>query len=136
MSDDPRPDLPIDPTDLAHTPAPETEIAAPATSARLVAEASGTFLLVFGGIGAALFAANNGLAANGFPVGIGYVGVALAFASRSSREPTRGARSRAATSTPRSPSASPPRVAFRGATPSATSSRRWSAAPSRRASPC
>ncbi len=77
--DDPRPDLPIDPTDLAHTPAPETEIAAPATSARLVAEASGTFLLVFGGIGAALFAANNGLAANGFPVGIGYVGVALAF---------------------------------------------------------
>lgn len=29
--------------------------------------------------GTALIAANNGLAANGFPVGVGYVGVALAF---------------------------------------------------------
>lgn len=78
-TDDPRPDLPVDPTELAHTPLPEDAIAAPATSARLVAEAAGTFLLVFGGVGTALIAANNGLAANGFPVGVGYVGVALAF---------------------------------------------------------
>lgn len=68
-TDDPRPDLPVDPTELAHTPLPEDAIAAPATSARLVAEAAGTFLLVFGGVGTALVAANNGLAANGFPVG-------------------------------------------------------------------
>lgn len=78
-TDDPRPGLPVDPTELAHTPLPEDAIAAPATSARLVAEAAGTFLLVFGGVGTALVAANNGLAANGFPVGVGYVGVALAF---------------------------------------------------------
>ncbi|MFT4052230.1 MAG: aquaporin Z [Microbacterium sp.] len=49
------------------------------TSQKLVAEALGTFLLVFGGVGTALFAANNGLADNGFPVGVGYVGVSLAF---------------------------------------------------------
>ncbi len=78
-TDDPRPDIPIDPTEIAHTPEPVEALAAPATSARLVAEAAGTFLLVFGGVGTALIAANNGLAANGFPVGVGYVGVALAF---------------------------------------------------------
>lgn len=49
------------------------------TAQKLVAEALGTFLLVFGGVGTALLAANNGLADNGFPVGVGYVGVALAF---------------------------------------------------------
>lgn len=64
---------------LAHTPLPEDAVAAPATSARLVAEAAGSFLVVFGGVGTALVAANNGLAANGFPLGGGYVGVALAF---------------------------------------------------------
>lgn len=79
MSSDPRPDTPIDPTELSHTPASPTSTDAPATSTKLIAEAAGTFLLVFGGVGTALFAANNGLAANGFPVGVGYVGVALAF---------------------------------------------------------
>lgn len=79
MSTDPRPDRPIDPTDLSHTPAPSSVADAPTTSMKLVAEASGTFLLVFGGVGTALLAANNGLADNGFPVGVGYVGVALAF---------------------------------------------------------
>ncbi|MCR2813568.1 aquaporin Z [Microbacterium sp. zg.Y1090] len=46
---------------------------------RLVAEAMGTFLLVFGSIGAALFAADAGLGPDGTSLGIGYVGVALAF---------------------------------------------------------
>ncbi|MFT4214524.1 MAG: aquaporin Z [Microbacterium sp.] len=58
---------------------PQAVEAAPATSSKLFAEATGTFLLVLGGVGTALFAANNGLADNGFPVGVGYVGVALAF---------------------------------------------------------
>lgn len=78
-TDDPRPDRPIDPTELAHTPTAPHLTDAPATSTKLVAEGAGTFLLVFGGVGTALFAANNGLAENGFPVGVGYVGVALAF---------------------------------------------------------
>lgn len=79
MSTDPRPDIPIDPTALSHTPAPAQAGDAPATSTKLVAEAAGTFLLVFGGVGTALFAANNGLDPDGFPIGVGYVGVALAF---------------------------------------------------------
>lgn len=79
MSADPRPDVPIEPTELSHTPDAAHDGVAPATSTKLVAEAAGTFLLVFGGVGTALFAANNGLADNGFPVGVGYVGVALAF---------------------------------------------------------
>ncbi len=79
MSTDPRPDKPVDPTALSHTPAPADTRDAPSTATKLAAEAAGTFLLVFGGVGTALFAANNGLAENGFPVGVGYVGVALAF---------------------------------------------------------
>lgn len=79
MSTDPRPDKPVAPTRLDHTPTPSRAEQAPATSSRLFAEAAGTFLLVLGGVGTAVFAANNGLAENGFPVGVGYVGVALAF---------------------------------------------------------
>lgn len=45
---------------------------------RLWAEFLGTFWLVFGGCGSAIFAA-TATTATGFPVGIGYVGVALAF---------------------------------------------------------
>ncbi|WP_194409090.1 aquaporin Z [Microbacterium cremeum] len=51
----------------------------PTTVNRLVAEALGTFLLVFGGVGAALFAANFPAGSEGNPLGIGFVGVALAF---------------------------------------------------------
>ncbi|HWL77243.1 aquaporin Z [Microbacterium sp.] len=52
---------------------------APSTATKLVAEALGTFLLVFGSLGAALFATNAGVSAEGSPLGIGYLGVALAF---------------------------------------------------------
>lgn len=79
MTSDPRPDVPIDATPLDHAPEPAAAPDAPATSSKLLAEAAGTFLLVFGGVGTALFAANNGLDDAGFPVGVGYVGVALAF---------------------------------------------------------
>ncbi|WP_203580560.1 aquaporin Z [Microbacterium hibisci] len=51
----------------------------PTTVNRLVAEALGTFLLVFGGVGSALFAANFPADSEGNPLGIGFVGVSLAF---------------------------------------------------------
>ena len=51
---DPRPEKPIQPTPLEHTPT------APSTAATLVAEAFGTFLLVLGVISTALFAAGFG----------------------------------------------------------------------------
>ena len=75
MSPDPIPDNDVTPTPLDHTPAPS----GPATSIKLLAEAAGTFLLVFGGIGAALFAADFGAGPNGSSLGIGFVGVAFAF---------------------------------------------------------
>ena len=75
MSPDPIPEKPVTPTPVEHAPEPS----GPALSTRLLAEAAGTFLLVFGAVGTALFASNNGLDAAGFPVGVGYVGVALAF---------------------------------------------------------
>ncbi|NYE20993.1 aquaporin Z [Microbacterium immunditiarum] len=52
---------------------------APSTATKLVAEALGTFLLVFGSLGAALFAADFGTGSNGTSLGIGFLGVALAF---------------------------------------------------------
>ena len=75
MSNDPRPDPSITPTPLDHAPAPQ----GPSMTSRLLAEAFGTFLLVFGSIGAALFAANFGVSDNGTSLGIGFVGVSLAF---------------------------------------------------------
>ncbi|MFE1645628.1 aquaporin Z [Microbacterium sp. P01] len=51
----------------------------PSTATKLIAEALGTFLLVFGSIGTALFAANFGVSDNGTSLGVGFVGVALAF---------------------------------------------------------
>ncbi|KAA9111210.1 aquaporin [Microbacterium rhizomatis] len=69
---DPRPDEPIKPTALDHTPV------APSTAATLVAEAFGTFLLVLGVISTALFAADFGLGGNGTPLGVGFTGVSLA----------------------------------------------------------
>lgn len=57
---------------------PETAVSAPSLASRLAAEALGTFWLVFGGCGAALFAAGF-LNADGTHLGIGFLGVALAF---------------------------------------------------------
>ncbi|MDT0183301.1 aquaporin Z [Microbacterium sp. ARD31] len=59
----------------------DTVASAPAytTTERLVAEALGTFLLVFGSIGTALFAADFGASDAGTSLGVGFVGVALAF---------------------------------------------------------
>ena len=51
----------------------------PSTATKLVAEAVGTFLLVFGGVGTALFAASFPAGSEGNPLGVGFVGVALAF---------------------------------------------------------
>lgn len=75
MSNDPRPEQPAVPTPLDHTPADN----GPSTGVKLAAEALGTFLLVFGSISAALFAADFGTGANGTSLGIGFVGVSLAF---------------------------------------------------------
>ncbi|HWI29891.1 MAG TPA: aquaporin [Microbacterium sp.] len=72
MSDDPRPDVPVEPTALDHTPV------APSTAATLIAEAFGTFLLVLGVISTALFAANFGASENGTSLGVGFLGVSLA----------------------------------------------------------
>ena len=111
------------PTPLDTPPAPEP---------RLAAEAFGTFLLVFGVVGTALFAAEL---RRGCRTAIRSASASSASRSRSdspsSPARTRGARSRAATSTPPSRSASPPPVASRGRTRPATSSPRSSAAPSR-----
>ena len=46
---------------------------------RLIAEFLGTFWLVFGGCGTAIFAATFPLAAGNVPVDVGFLGVALAF---------------------------------------------------------
>lgn len=51
----------------------------PTTVNKLVAEALGTFLLVFGGVGSALFAANFPAGSETNPLGIAFVGVSLAF---------------------------------------------------------
>ncbi|PRI12676.1 aquaporin Z [Leucobacter massiliensis] len=65
----------------ASGPQPATKPAAPsdpATSSRLIAEVIGTFLLVFGGVGTAVFAAGFP-GEPGSPVNVGFLGVALAF---------------------------------------------------------
>src|SRR5262245_45732745 len=75
MSSDPRPDTPVPPTPLEHMPPPS----GPPMSSRLVAEGFGTMLLVFGGVGTALFASDFGTGANGTSLGVGFLGVSLAF---------------------------------------------------------
>ncbi len=56
-----------------------TETTAPSTAQKLVAEALGTFLLLFGAVGTALFASDFGTGSNGSSLGVGFLGVALAF---------------------------------------------------------
>jgi aquaporin Z len=53
-------------------------MSAPNLFHRLAAETIGTFWLVLGGCGSAVFAAKS-ISYDGYPVGIGYLGVALAF---------------------------------------------------------
>ncbi|HEX5728282.1 aquaporin [Microbacterium sp.] len=74
---DPRPEEPVEPTELEHTPETETG-GGPSTAATLVAEAFGTLLLVLGVISTALFAANFGASDNGTSLGVGFLGVSLA----------------------------------------------------------
>lgn len=69
---DPRPEKPVSPTPLEHTPT------APSTGATLVAEAFGTFLLVLGVISTALFAAGFGEGTEAANKGVGFLGVSLA----------------------------------------------------------
>ncbi len=75
MSNDPRPESSATPTAIDHTPTPT----GPSLAARLTAEALGTFLLLFGSIAAALFAAGFGEGTDAANKGIGFLGVALAF---------------------------------------------------------
>jgi aquaporin Z len=93
---DPRPEKPVEPTDLDHTPSqsdprpdkrvrptqldhtPDKVPAGPSTAATLVAEAFGTFLLVLGVISTALFAAGFGEGTEAANKGVGFVGVSLA----------------------------------------------------------
>lgn len=65
----------MSPNQSAHAAAPAAE---PATASRLIAELVGTFVLVLGGVGTAVFAAGFiGDPSN--PVNVGFLGVALAF---------------------------------------------------------
>ena len=75
-------------------------------TSRLVAEVFGTFVLVFGVIGTALFADQS----------VGFLGIAIAVGLAVLPPPTRSGTSRAATSTRPSRSAPPPPGACRGAT--------------------
>jgi aquaporin Z len=75
-TNDPRPDKRVEPTDLHHTPADLP--AGPSTAATLVAEAFGTLLLVLGVVSTALFAAGFGEGTEAANKGVGFVGVSLA----------------------------------------------------------
>lgn len=60
------------------TDLPDTPLPVPGLVARFAAEAIGTFILVFGGVGTALLAANFPDAEDN-SLGVGFLGVALAF---------------------------------------------------------
>lgn len=68
MARDPRPESKIPATELEHTPPAEAS-----TGSKLAAEGFGTFLLVFGLIGTALFASHLANEAGAFAPGIVYV---------------------------------------------------------------
>lgn len=74
---DPRPEKPVEATELEHTP--PSGKGGPTRTATLAAELLGTFLLVLGGVGSALLAADFGASEAGTSLGIGFVGVSLAF---------------------------------------------------------
>lgn len=74
MSNDPRPEQPVTPTPLDHTPAE----AGPSLGAKLAAEGFGTFLLVFGLIGTALFASHIGNPEGAFAPGMVYIAASFA----------------------------------------------------------
>jgi aquaporin Z len=73
---DPRPDKPVEPTELDHTPTDSPP--GPSTAATLIAEAFGTLLLVLGVISTALFAAGFGEGTEAANKGVGFIGVAFA----------------------------------------------------------
>ncbi|HWM16538.1 MAG TPA: aquaporin [Microbacterium sp.] len=73
---DPRPEKPVEPTPLDHTPVAP---GGPSTAATLVAEAFGTLLLVLGVISTALFAAGFGEGTEAANKGVGFLGVSLAI---------------------------------------------------------
>ncbi|GAA1956315.1 aquaporin [Microbacterium aquimaris] len=74
MNNDPRPEKKVAPTPLDHTPPP----GGPTLGAKLAAEGFGTFLLVFGLIGTALFASHFADAERAFAPGIVYVAASFA----------------------------------------------------------
>ncbi len=69
---DPKPEKPVAPTALDHTPV------AASLGATLLAEAFGTLLLVLGVISTALFAADFPAGSDTNPLGVGFLGVSLA----------------------------------------------------------
>jgi aquaporin Z len=77
MTNDPRPESSATPTPIDHTPTPRPT--GPTLAARLTAEALGTFLLVFGSLGTALFTASFAIGTDESIKAVGFLGVALAF---------------------------------------------------------
>ena len=127
---DPRPEKPVEPTPLEHTPTPRRppRPSSPRRSARSCSCSASS----------APRCSPPASAKEPSPPTRASASSASRSpsASPSSPAPTPSARSRAGTSTPPSPSASPPPGASPGASRSATSSPRSSAAPSRRPSSC
>lgn len=71
---DPRPEKPVQPTRLDHTPPP----GGPSLGAKLAAEGFGTFLLVFGLIGTALYSSHFADPEGAFAPGITYIAASFA----------------------------------------------------------